>query len=189
MKNCFSGKILFTLIALSGLFPLYGEDRRSSPIAVNLIVDGSSALGGVMDAVSAWVSGSVLDRILQDGDRVTVWIAGGEAKIAYSDTITGSGGKDTIKKALTTIPAQGDTADFAGALRDAASRNSGGGITYTLLISASTAALSPTLLGANASLVRFSRVEEFRGWRAMVIALNIDSKVRRAANAWLTESS
>ena len=188
MKTCFSGKILIALIALSGLFPLYGEDRRSSPIAVNLIVDGSSALGGVMDAVSAWVSGSVLDRILQDGDSVTVWIAGGEAKIAYSDTVTGSGGKDTIKKAITTIPAQGDTADFAGALRDAAFRNSGG-ITYTLLISASAAALSPTLLGANASLVRFSRVEEFRGWRAMVIALNIDSKVRRAANAWLAESS
>jgi hypothetical protein len=42
------------------------------------------------------------------------------------------------------------------------------------------------LSGPAANLMRFSRVEEFKGWRAMVIAMGIDSRVRRAAAAFLS---
>jgi hypothetical protein len=34
--------------------------------------------------------------------------------------------------------------------------------------------------------MRFSRIEEFRGWRAVVIALNIESRVRQAAAAYFS---
>jgi hypothetical protein len=189
MKKILTGMILFALFALRANGGLYGQDSRTSPITVNLIVDGSAALAGVLDEVSAWVSGSLLDRIVQNGDRVAVWSAGEKAQLVFSDTIAGGESKEAVKKALAAISAGGDAADFTGALRDAASRSSGGGITYTLLISASPAALSPTLLGPEASRVKYSRIEEFPRWRAMVIALDIDSRVRRAASAWLSEAS
>lgn len=189
MKKILTGKIFCALFALFALSSLYGQESRTSPITVNLIVDGSAALGGVMDEVNAWVSGSLLDRIVQNGDRVAVWSAGETSRLVFSETISGGESKEAVKKAVADIAAAGDAADFAGALRDAVSRSSGGGITYTLLISASSAALSPTLLGPEASLVKYSRIENFPRWRAIVIALNIDSRVRRAASDWLSEAS
>jgi hypothetical protein len=177
-------KIIFTLIVLAGLMPVWGaEDARNTPITVNLIVDGSSALSAVLDEVSAWVSSSLINGILQKGDLLTIWSAGQSAQIIYSETLKDGSEKENINKILKSLPVNGDSADFAGALRSAASRNRSA-ICYTLLISASPDALSPALLGSNAA--RFSRVEEFRGWRALVIGLDIDSRVRRAAAAFLS---
>ena len=133
-----------------------------------------------------WISGGLLDQRLGEGDRITIWRAGEKAEIAYSGALHNDEAKDNITKTLRSLPAQGDAADFTGALRDAVSRNSAGGITYTLLVSASAAALSPALQGGGASLMRFSRIEEFRGWRAIVVALNIESRVRQAAASYFS---
>jgi hypothetical protein len=158
-------------------------------LTLNLIIDGSPALDAVIGEVSAWIAGNALDRTLP-GDTVTVWSAGKTAQVIYSDTLAGGDGTETITQAIAAIPAGGDSADggfspdFVGALRDASSRSRG--MVYTLLITASPAALSSILLGEGANLVKFSRIEEFAGWRAMVIALNIDSRVRQAATEWLT---
>lgn len=186
MKTNSTARLLcgLALALFSGFSPLYGADGRNVNIEVNLIVDGSAALTGVLSEVTGWISGSLLDQRLQAGDRITVWSAGGTAEIVYSDTIKGGAEKEAVRKILQSLPAKGDAADFTGALRSAASRSSGQGITYTLLVSASAAAFSPALTGPGASLLRFSRIEEFRGWRAMVIALNIDSRVRQAAAAY-----
>jgi hypothetical protein len=181
--------IIFVLFFAHGLVPLHTADIRTSPITVNLIIDGSQALTGVRDEVSAWVSAALLDRILQNGDQVTVWSAGGKAQTVYSGTLRDGAEKDAIKQAIAAIPGLGDAPDFAGALREAASRSPDGGISYTVLVSGSPAALSPTLLGPQAGLVKFSRIEEFPSWRAMIVALNIDSKVRRAATGWLADAS
>jgi hypothetical protein len=34
--------------------------------------------------------------------------------------------------------------------------------------------------------MRFSRVEEFKGWRAMTVALGIDPQVKQSATAYLS---
>jgi hypothetical protein len=104
----------------------------------------------------------------------------------FSGVLGSDTGKDAIKNSLKTLSAGDDSADFAGALQEAAARGSGGRMTYTLLVSGSSASLSPTLMGAGANLMKYSRVEEFRGWRALVIALDIDSRVRQAAAAYLS---
>ena len=185
---------IFILImgVLWGAFPLFGADSpagkdiRNTPVTVNLIIDGSAALSGARDEMSAWVTKGLIDGLLQNGDRITIWSAGGTAQVLYSETVKNENDRENIKNTLKNLPARGDTADFSGALRDAASRSGGNGIYYTLLICASPAALSPTLLGAGANLMRFSRIEEFRGWRAMVVSLGIDSRVRQAAAAYLS---
>ena len=186
MKINISGKALCTLLlALFAVFsPLYGAEARGAHIEINLIIDGSAALANVRGDVTDWVSGNLIDRCLQEGDRITVWNAGGKAEVVYSDTLKNASGKESLKKALAGISGAGNSPDFAGALQEAVSRSTAGNITFTLLVSASPAALSPILLGPNAGLMRFSRIEEFRGWRAVVIALNIDSRVRQAAASY-----
>ena len=180
-------KIIFLLVLAGflGVFPVFGADLRTTPIDVNLIVDGSGAISSVFDDISAWISSNLLEKLLIDGDRLTVWTAGTSAKIVFSGALQGDTAKEQIKKALTGLSPAGETPDFAGALREAASRTSANTLNYTLLVSASSSALSPTLLGPDARLLRFSRMEEYRGWQTMVIGLHLDARVRQAAAAYM----
>jgi len=174
-----TAKILLAiaLMVFFGIFPVYAQ---RAPIDVNLIIDGSSSFSSVKDEVSAWI-GSRLDQILVDGDRVTVWSAGSSSRIIYNGT-----DKEAVKRSIRDLSPSGQTADFSGALRDAAGRQSSG-YNYTLLISASPAALTSVISSPQASLLRFSRIEEFTNWRALVVGLNLDARVRRAASAYFSQ--
>ncbi|WP_461255266.1 hypothetical protein [Treponema sp. R80B11-R83G3] len=175
--------ILFWVFTVfSGLSPVYAQ---RAPIDIFLIIDGSSSLTAVKNEVTTWVSGR-LDQILAEGDRVTVWNAGAQSKVIYSGKTEGAPGKEAVKKSIRDIAPSGNNPDFSGALRDAASRQSSG-YSYTLLISASPAALSSILSTRQAGLLRFSRVEEFTNWRALVVGLNIDGKVKKSASAFFAQ--
>jgi len=178
----FKTALYLALLCFFCLSPLYGQNARRAPIDVNLIIDGSVSLLDVKDEIYTWLSGR-LDDILVEGDNVTVWSAGPSAKVIYSGRINGSAGMDAVKSSVRELSGSGDNADFSGALREASSLQSSS-YSYTLLISASPAALSSVLAGPQANLLRFSRVEEFPGWRALVVGLNIETRVRRAASAF-----
>jgi hypothetical protein len=179
-----TGKTAFTLILaiFICLSPLYGADPQRTPINVNLIIDGSSSLTAVKDEITSWVL-SRLDTILVDGDNVTVWSAGYPARVIYTGRINSAADKDAVKNSIRQLSGSGEMADFSGALRDASTRQSSS-FSYTLLISASPASLSAVLTSPQANLLRFSKVEEFSTWRALVVGLNIDTRVRRAAAAF-----
>jgi len=182
MKNTIKILLALTLTVCFGLSAAYAQTR--TPIDVLVIIDGSASLNKVKNEITAWVNGR-LDQILVAGDRVTVWSAGASARIIYTGKIEGTAEKDAAKKSITDIAPSGGSPDFSGALRDAVSRQ-GSPYSYTLLISASPAALSSVLSSPQANLLRFSRVEEFTDWRALVIGLNIDARVRRAASAFFS---
>jgi hypothetical protein len=166
---------------------LYALDARNAPIEVNLIVDGSPAMKNAGGEAIEWVCSYLVDGILRDGDRITVWNAGGRAQIVLSEALSGDESRENLKKTLRTLNFQGNQADFAGALGEASQRAGGrAGMVYTVLISGSSAALSPALLGSGASLLRYSRIEEFPAWRALIVALNIHPQVQQAASAWLS---
>jgi hypothetical protein len=55
----------------------------------------------------------------------------------------------------------------------------------TLLVSGSTRNLAPSLGSGTAGLLRWSRVEQFSRWQALVVAPSIDVEVRRAAAAYM----
>ena len=170
------------ILAIFCLFPVAGFAQRA-PINVNLIIDGSSSFADSKVEIVNWVN-SRLDQILIDGDRVTVWGAGSSARVIYSGTINSRSDRDAVKRSYSELSASGTAADFSGALREAA-RIPGTGFSYTLLISASPESLTSVLSGPQANLLRHSRVEEFPGWRALVVGLDIDTRVRRAAAAFL----
>ncbi|GHV53578.1 hypothetical protein AGMMS49579_12600 [Spirochaetia bacterium] len=162
-------------------------DSRSVPITVNIIMDGSVAMQEADDAAVNWVCDYVIDSLLREGDSLKLWIARETAQTLFSGPINGEGTREEVKKQLRSSFPGSEAADFTGALQEAARPDaSHSGITYTLLITASSEGLSPTLLGAGANYMRYSRVMEFSGWRALVIALNVDSRVQTAAKAYMT---
>jgi hypothetical protein len=178
MKNRGFYQLLLVLTAFCCLSPVYADSQRPS-IDINLIIDGSAGLTGVKEEVSSWII-KRLDQLLIDGDRVTVWSTGTSAKVVYTGKINSNTDRDAVKKSIRDISGSGTIADFSGALRDAAARPSSG-LCYTLLISASPSALSSLLSGPQAGLMRYSRIEEFPKWRAIVVGLNLDTKVKKAA--------
>lgn len=188
MKKIYELKFLrFLILSAVSVFcflsPAFGADAQRAPIDINLIIDGTASFSGVREEIASWISGQ-LDQILSDGDRVTVWNTGTEAKIVYSGTVNTSADRETVKKTIRELSVSGNYADFSGALREVANRRSSG-LSYTLLISASNEALNSFLSSPQADLLRYSRVEEFSSWRAVVVGLNLDTRVRRAASVFL----
>jgi hypothetical protein len=161
-----------------------GADIRTVPIAVNLIVDGSQALKNTGSGPVDWLCDYLVERILIEDDYLTIWNAAGSSRIVFSDVVKNGGGKEEIKKTLKALTFTGNEADFTGAIREAASRTGRGAWTYTLLVSASST-LTRSLSGAGAPLVRYSRVDEHPGWRVLTVALDIDSRIRQAAAAYM----
>lgn len=179
MKN-----ILFlTLISFFWLLsPLYGESARRSPIDINLIIDGSGAISGVREDVNAWIFDR-LDLMLVSGDRVNVWSAGTAARLVHSGAINNDADRDALKRSIRDFAVSGDNPDFSGALREAAARPVQG-YCYTLLIYIAPASVSNILSGPQAGLLRFSKIDEYSGWRALTIGLNLNARVQRAAAAF-----
>ena len=171
-------KIFLILTAFCCLSPLYGQNQRA-PTNINLIIDGSSSLTGVKTEVTNWIINR-LDLILIDGDVLTIWSAGASARVIYTGTVDSAAEIESAKRSIRELSGSGSSADFSSALREAAGGRTSS-TTYTLLISASQESLSSTISGPQGNLLRFSRVEEFSGWRALVVGLDLDARVRGAA--------
>jgi len=168
-------------LLLAVIFSISNAYAQRAPIDVNLIIDGSSSFSGVKEEVASWINNR-LGQILVDGDRVTVWSAGSSARVIYTGRVEAST-RDAVNRSIRDIEPSGNNPDFSSALREAAGRQSSG-FSYTLLISASPQALSSVINNPQGNLLRFSRVEDFSSWRALVVGLNLDSRVRRATSAY-----
>jgi hypothetical protein len=202
---------LFALLFLPGFLP--AQDSRTLPVDMYLIVEASSLSQGANDEGAAWIGKELIDRLLKDGDRVSLWSVGAQTQLVFSGTLEGAGGKDAVKAKLKAIGAPGAAApgagagaagapgagakspaarrsalpDFSGALREAASRpaGEGGRISYTVLVSASAASLAPALTGKDAALFRWSRAEEYPRFNVLVVAPDIHKKVQQAAVGYM----
>lgn len=178
---------LFLLLLVPGF--LWAADNRKLPLDLYLIVDSSRGFQGSKNETVAWINEQIIDRLLQQGDRLVIWSAGDAVKVIYSETIGAQ--KNDAKDKLKALETQGRNADFSGALREAFTRsgqdNSGGKrLSMTLLVSGSAENLAPSLEGSSASLFRWSRAEEYSRWQALVVAPGIGEKVRQAAASYMS---
>jgi len=179
---------IFIAFILAGVLPLLNaQDRRAIPLDMYLIIDGSSALEHSRNEIVAWINEHVVDRILMDGDNITIWSAGDSARVIHSATISGDAGLREVRERLQGLEARGPTADFSGALRDAASRSAQTGrsrLSHTMLIAASVEGLQPALSGG-AQLLRWSRSEKSARWQVLVVSPNIGGRVQQATAAYM----
>ncbi|MDR1302682.1 MAG: hypothetical protein LBK43_09485 [Treponema sp.] len=176
------------------LFPMVlgARDKRNIPVELFLIIDGSSALKNAQNAAVRWLEEHVVDGILQEGDRLSIWLANEKAELIFSDNLNGVGDKARIKRVLQSLQLQEGAANFGGAIREATTRaarlQSARPMIYTLLVSGSTTGRSPSLGGDAVGLLRFTRVEEFSGWRLTVVGLGMNARVQQAAAAYMRET-
>jgi hypothetical protein len=176
-------KNMVTLTMLWWFLPglLSAADIRTVPIDVYVIFDASSAIKSKKDEAVKWLCDHLVDGILQEGDSLTILTAADRAAALFSESLSGADKKEAAKQALRSIVPAAAAADYAGALREAAARQASGGRTpYTLLVIG-----SGPLSGGLASLLRYSRVQEFSGWRALTVGLNLERQVREAAAAYI----
>jgi len=168
---------------------LKAEDKRNIPLDIYLIIDGSESLQNSKNEAIGWINEKVVDRILMDGDKITILAAGDRSQVIFSETVTGSGGKQAVKDKLLALETRGKKADFSGALRETASKISQISrerIPLTMLITASAEGLEPVLTGSSQGLLRWFRSEKFQRWQVLIVAPDIGKKVREAAAAYMS---
>ena len=182
MRNTYI-RIILALFFVIGLLPqLSAENRRVIPLDMYLIIDGSESFQGSKNDAVAWINNQVVDRILMDGDRLTIWRAGNNAQIVYSGDV--SGRKEDIKTALNALSTDARIPDFSRALTEAASRvsqTSQERLAYTMLVTASAEGLEQTLTGGARDLLRWFRSEKYERWQVLVVGPDLTPRVRQAA--------
>jgi hypothetical protein len=177
-----AGLTLLTLMLAAAPCALFAADGRSQPLDMFLIIDGSEGLRDGKAGALDWLCGEILDGTLQEGDNLTVWIAGNKAGRIFSGTIATAGTKEDVKKLLLSVTLSGTRADFSGALREAQAMDAEIArrrLTCTVLV---TGAASFPGGGETAGLLRYSRVEEHAHWRVITAALNIGPEIRKSAS-------
>jgi len=183
--RCGYKRVFIILIVLVMFTPfLKADEKRNLPLDLYLVIDCSESINGVKNDALAWVSSKIVDRLLVEGDKVTIWSAGDKAQIIHNGEISASGGKQEIADLLQNLATNGKTADFPGALLDVASRVSQtdqNRLSYTVIVTSSAESLESTLTGSSQALLRWSRSEKYSGWQVLVAAPDIAPKVRQAA--------
>jgi hypothetical protein len=167
-----------------GLGAQAAEAGQRGPIDANLIIDGSRYMRDT--GAQAWICDTLLEDTLQAGDYLRIWIAAEQVSLLYQGVLEAD--REAVKTLVRGALPLSSRADFSGALREARRTVPGNRspfATYTLLVS-SPGGLSPAHIGEAMPYLRYSRVLEFSGWRALVIAMDIGRQVQDAASAFLS---
>ena len=180
---------IIIMIILVGFSPLLkAEDKRVIPLDMYLIMDGSSSFQSAKTDAVNWFNGQVVDRIILEGDKVSIWAAGDTAEVIHSGQINAADGKKEIKDKIEAMTAEGRSADFSGALRDLQlrlSETSPGRLPYTMLVTANAGGLGSVITGSSQSMLRWSRSEKYERWQALIVAPDIGRKVSQAAQNYM----
>jgi hypothetical protein len=188
-SNLFRITILIVLVGFSPL--LNAEDSRTIPLDMYLIIDGSQAFQNAKNDVITWANAQVVDRILAEGDSIAIWTAADASSLVYQSVVSSgisSGGKSAIKDTLTSLTANGQSADFAGALKDAAAmafRAPDDRLSCTMLVTASAEGLGNALTEDSRNLFKWFRSERYERWQVLIVAPGIEPKVREAAASYM----
>ncbi len=179
--------VFFCVFPLSFLtvLPLSAEDVRTDSIDAYILIDKSNKmLGSVADAAD-WICARVVDGLLAEGDRVTVWTFSDASESLVDEQTLAGGSKEAVKKAIRSISGDGKTPDIAGALKSlldkAERRASPNKLVYVLVASS---LIEPGNDAAD-KLLKYSRVEERPGWKALVVGVGIESRVAEATRSYM----
>jgi hypothetical protein len=183
-------KSLFLLSWLLVLLPsaqIWGEDDRSTPVDMYIIIDSSSSMDRGKEEAVNWLCSTVIDGIAKAGDSLSIWTAGAKPELIYSKNVSAET-KEEAKNLIRQIRFSGSAADYKGALNEAQARvlaGPGGRMTYTLLVSGANPKDPPIKEAESAGLLLYSRVESFSGWKVFTVGLDISARVRRSADSYM----
>ncbi|AEJ19287.1 hypothetical protein Spica_1141 [Gracilinema caldarium DSM 7334] len=168
----------------------YAEDVRSGPIDLYLIIDTSSSLSSHYAEALSWIRSSLLDSILQKDDMITIISAGTTTHILSDITFTGPESSQGLEKSLQSIRLQDAYANLAGAIKEARRRDltkvhpKALGVALLITGTDNTTAVHEKNDKELEDLLRYSKVDDFPGWKLVVIGLNLDGKIKAATTEY-----
>lgn len=182
--------ILFFVILCTGN-AAFSEDFRKGSIDLYLLIDTSTSISAHYGDALSWVRRTVLEEILQKDDTVTIISAGSSVQLLTEYRFSGPDSAADLAKTLQSISIQGDFADLAGAIREAKRRDTAKAKQQTMAIALMITGTDSTGTGLNLLktkdlevLLKYSKVEDFPGWKVIVIGLNLESKIQTAAKEY-----
>ncbi|MDR1211180.1 MAG: hypothetical protein LBK40_02995 [Spirochaetaceae bacterium] len=178
----FGKRILFLSVLFCAL-PVFAADQRSRGLDVYVIFDDSTMDSANRAEAVSWLCLTFIDRILQNGDRLVLCSARERPEILFNRTISGEDQKTEAKNLVRNISGGRGTVNYAAALRDAARRNAEQRIAYTLLIGG--AGMGVSQENDVAELLRYSKTDNFPGWKIITIGLGVDSRAGSAAASYM----
>jgi len=189
MYNTIKRLFIILIVLVGFISAINAEDRRVIPLDLYLVIDCSESINNVKNDTLTWVYTNIIDRLLVEGDKVTIWSAGDKAQIIHNGEISASGGKSEIRDLLQNLATNGKSADFSGALKDLeprVSRTDQSRLQYTVLVASSAEKLENALTGGSSALLRWSRSEKYSGWQILIAAPDIAPRVKQAAASYMS---
>ena len=185
MKRLVNKRILFILLFLSTMLPPVMADLRKDPMDFFLILDISAIKSHRQEAIE-WVCDAIIDKMVQEGDRLTVWSTLDERGLVFNDTISATL-RESLKKQVRNLQNSGDVGNLSKALKDAERKVTAlpaKHLSYTLLVSG--VGYNPNSAPDGvADLLRYGKTMDFSGWKAMVVGLGINTRVHDAATSYI----
>ena len=188
MKIKYLRVFIFLSVFVMFFSNLFAEDKRTLPLDVYLIIDGSESMKDIKDDVSEWLNTQLVDRILIDGDKINIWTSGDSSQLIYSGNISLSSENSEIKDKIANFDITGKKPDFLSSLQ-ASSRMSAqtpqSRLAYTMLITSSAGGLEESFRGNSQGLFRWFRSEKYERWQVLVVDPNLGPKVQQNARAYM----
>ncbi len=129
------------------------------------------------------------DSILQAGDFLTIWSVGDAPVQEFSGTVNGPESISDIKAVLSSIQPKNSAGNYEaafGELQKRAVLNSQYAYSYIILVTGISGQNTSLFNAKAADILRYSRSEDFPGWKVMVIGFGIEQKIKSAAAAYMS---
>jgi hypothetical protein len=190
MNLHFSRSCIFFLSLASFLLPIPvgAQDRRTSPIDAFILLDATPAMDPVRREALDWLISTVVDGIIQDGDRIALVSVSKRPVEPIFRTISSGKDIESLKAAIQGMETASGPADYAAALGMAAetekARSDRNRIFFTLLVGVYVEEMDANqgkVSYNGIDLLKYSRVKDFPGWKAIVVGLGLDDAVQKAA--------
>lgn len=170
---------------------LYAENVRSGTIDAYILIDASKAMENTGEMALNWVNNALVNDILIPGDRVQIWSITEEAELLFNDTLENEDDVARLSSTIRSIQFTASSADYAAALRKAvqaeSSRQNRDRIAFALLIEGydDSGKTIESTYGDIAKLLRYSRVDDYPGWKAITVGLGIEPRVKAATASYM----
>jgi hypothetical protein len=158
------------LVPLFARLPLAAQERV---IDMRIIIDLSASLTQGKTGAVNWLCDTVVDRTLQRGDSFYLIASGESAEVIFDGVIGDAAQKEEIKEKIRLLGDPAGVSHAEEALRHIFSNRTRGPIPVTIIVCG-------TDINMDASLLRYSRTENFAYWRAVTVADGLDAKVDKA---------
>jgi hypothetical protein len=150
--------------------PLVAQERV---VEMRIVIDLSASLAQGKAGAVNWLCDTIVDRTLQSGDSFYLVASGENGEVIFDGVIGDAAQKEEIKEKIRALGDPAGESHAAEALRHIFSSRTRGPIPVTVIVCG-------TDLNMDASLLRYSRTENFAYWRAVTVADGLDAEVDKA---------